>query len=219
MSGSQPGKTTDPTKSGKPLEITARIEQNVRPLVSEVQRRAAKTSVSGRHAVFRGRLFLLFYLWMLVGAVFLSLLARRTSFLPGDRAITSRLQKQRNPWLRRLFYAVSEIGFPNISTPITLAVAGIFYALRFRLEAFFILLTSSSVLLNVLVKRLIKRPRPAKELVTVVRVINEPSFPSGHVMYFTNFYGLLIYLLATNWRSGKLRNLLITLCILLIVAV
>ena len=43
----------------------------------------------------------------------------------------------------------------------------------------------------------------------MVRVINEPSFPSGHVMYYVNFYGLLIYLLATNWRSGKLRNALI----------
>jgi len=48
--------------------------------------------------------------------------------------------------------------------------------------------------------------------VSVVRVINEPSFPSGHVMHYTNFYGLLIYLLATNWKPGRLRNTLIALC-------
>ena len=95
-------------------------------------------------------------------------------------------------------------------------VAGIFLALRFRLEAIFILLTTSSNLLNALVKRLIKRPRPTAELVTIVRVINEPSFPSGHVMHYTNFFGLLIYLLATNWRSGKLRNILIAICTALI---
>ena len=74
-------------------------------------------------------------------------------------------------------------------------------------------------MLNALVKHLIKRPRPANELVKVVRVINEPSFPSGHVMHYTNFFGLLIYLLATNWRPGRLRNILITICTTLILCI
>jgi undecaprenyl-diphosphatase len=151
--------------------------------------------------------------------VILSFIAQRTQFFPGDMAITARLQKQRNPWVRRFFFAVSEIGFPNVSAPLVVGTAGVFWALRFRLEAIFILLTSSSTILNALVKRLIKRPRPTQELVTVVRVINEPSFPSGHVMHYTNFYGLLIYLVATNWRSGKLRNVLISFCTLLIVCI
>jgi len=38
-------------------------------------------------------------------------------------------------------------------------------------------------------------------------------------MHYTNFYGLLIYLLATNWRSGKLRNVLLAICISLIVCI
>src|SRR5436305_13321978 len=113
--------------------------------------------------------------------------------------------------------AISEIGFWQRATPQSLGVAAIFWSLRFRLEAIFILLTSSSNILNALVKRLIKRPRPTQELVTVVRVINEPSFPSGHVMHYTNFFGLLIYLLATNWHSGNLRNILIAICTVLTV--
>lgn len=147
----------------------------------------------------------------------LSVIARYTQFFPGDMGITAALQKQRHPWIRRFMVTISEIGFPKLSIPLTVGVAGIFLALRFRLEAIFILLTTSSNLLNALVKRLIKRPRPTKELVTVVRVINEPSFPSGHVMHYTNFFGLLIYLLATNWRSGTLRNILIAICTALIV--
>ncbi|MDQ2886628.1 MAG: phosphatase PAP2 family protein [Chloroflexota bacterium] len=177
--------------------------------VNEAQRVAAETSVSGRHAVSRGTIFLALWLWLLSGIVMISVIARNTQLFPGDVTITTQLQKRQNPWLRRFFYAISEIGFPAWAVPQTLGIAGIFWALRFRLEALFVLLTSSSSLLNVLVKRLIKRPRPTQELVTVVRVINEPSFPSGHVMYYVNFYGLLIYLLATNWRSGKLRNSLI----------
>jgi len=200
-----------------PPEIATIVEQNVKPVVTEAQRIAAETSVSGRRAVSRGTIFLAFYAWLLSGALMLSIIARYTQFFPGDMVITTALQKQRNPWVRRFMIAISEIGFPKLSVPLTIGVAGIFLALRFRLEAIFILLTTSSNLLNALVKRLIKRPRPTKELVTVVRVINEPSFPSGHVMHYTNFFGLLIYLLLTNWRSGKLRNILIAICTVLIV--
>ena len=211
-----------PQKAGtaipiSPPEIAAIVEQNVKPVVTEAQRIAAETSVSGRRAVSRGTIFLAFYAWLLSGALMLSIIARYTQFFPGDMGITATLQKQRNPWLRRFMLAISEIGFPRLSVPLTIGVAGIFLALRFRLEAIFILLTTSSNLLNALVKRLIKRPRPTKELVTVVHVINEPSFPSGHVMHYTNFFGLLIYLLATNWRSGKLRNILIAICTALII--
>lgn len=192
---------------------------DVQPVISEAQRVAAQTSVSGRRAVSRGTIFLAFYLWLLAGVALLSFFAQRTELFPGDRSITSGLQKHRSPWIRRFFFIISEIGFPKWTVPITISVSAIFWALRFRLEAIFILLTSSATLLNVLVKRVIKRPRPTKELVTVVRVINEPSFPSGHVMYYTNFYGLLIYLLTTNWRSGKLRNILIGIGTLLIATI
>lgn len=228
----KPGKPTDitprnpmtaaPSLSATPVpqpELANIVEQNVKPMVTDAQRIAAETSVSGRQAVSRGTMFLAFYLWLLSGAIILSLIARRTQFFPGDMAITIRLQKQRNPWLRRFLYAVSEIGFAKWSVPQTIGVASLFWMLRFRLEAIFILLTSSSTVLNAIVKRLIKRPRPTQKLVSVVRVINEPSFPSGHVMHYTNFYGLLIYLLATNWRSGKLRNVLLAIFASLIICI
>jgi membrane-associated phospholipid phosphatase len=188
-------------------------------IMTMAQRVAAKTSVSGRKAVSRGTILFAFYLWLLAGTALLSFFARRTDFFPGDKAIAMSLQRERNPWVRRFFYAVSEIGFPKWAVPLTIGISSIFWVLRFRLEALFILFTSSSTVLNFLVKRLIKRPRPTKDLVAVARVINEPSFPSGHVMYYTNFYGLLIYLLATNWRSGRLRNILIGLCTTLILVI
>ena len=199
--------------------IASTIEQNVKPLVTEAQQVAAETSVSGRHAVSRGVIFLSFYLWLLSGAILLSLLARYTQFFPGDKTITRSLQKNRNAWLRRFMVAISEPGFPRIGIPLTFSIAGIFWALRFRLESIFLLLSSSSTLLNWLVKRLIKRPRPTSELVTVTRVINQPSFPSGHVMHYMNWFGLLTYFLATNWKSGRLRNIIITICTALILLV
>jgi len=204
-----------PTGAGAPQPLLPDIQ----PVITDAQRVAASTSVSGRKAVSRGTMYMAFYLWLLSGAVILSLIARRTQFFPGDKSITATLQKNRQPWLRRFFFAVSEIGFPKFAIPQTIGVAGILWALKFRLEAFFVLFTSSATLLNAIVKRVIKRPRPTQELVTVVKVINEPSFPSGHVMYYTNFYGLIIYILATNWRSGRIRNSLIGICTLLITSI
>ncbi len=197
-------------------QLATTVEQNVKPVVEEAQQLAAKTSVTGRHAVSRGTIFLAFYLWILSGAIMISLIARFTDFFPGDKTITRKLQKQRNPFFRKLMIAISEPGFPKFGIPLTISLAGIFWALRFRLEAIFILISSSSNVLNWMVKRLIRRPRPTEELVTVARVINEPSFPSGHVMHYINWFGLLTYLLTANWRSGKLRNFLITLCISMI---
>lgn len=207
---------TQGTPSVAISQLANTVEQNVKPIVEEAQQVAAKTSVSGRHAVSRGTIFLAFYLWFLSGAIMISLIARYTDFFPGDRTITRNLQMQRNPLLRKLMIAISEPGFPRLGVPLTISIAGIFWALRFRLEAIFILITSSSNLLNWIVKRLIRRPRPSGELVTVTRVINEPSFPSGHVMHYINWFGLLTYLLATNWRSGKLRNILIAICVSMI---
>ena len=197
-------------------ELAATVEQNVKPVMTEAQHIAAQTSFSGRKAVSRGTMFLAFYLWLLSGAVMLSWIAQRTQFFPGDMVITKILQKRKNPLVRKFMLGISEIGFPKLSIPLSISFAAIFWALRFRLETFFILVTSSSHLLNALVKRLIKRPRPTNEVVTVARVINEPSFPSGHVMHYINLFGLLSYLLATNWRSGRLRNILIAICIALI---
>src|SRR5258706_10038355 len=208
--------TAGPGSEGPLPQFGTTLEQNVVPVVIEAQRLAAESSVSGRRAVSRGTIFLAFYLWILSGAILFSFIARYTQLFPGDKLITHRLQKQQNRWFHNFMLGISEFGFPKLFTPITLGIAAIFWALRFRLESIFILLTSTSSILNWIVKHLIKRPRPTKELVTVVRVINEPSFHSGHVMHYMNFFGLMIYLLATNWRSGKLRNLLIAICTSLI---
>src|ERR1700731_532774 len=145
--------------------INSTVEQNVMPVMTEAQRIAAQTAYSGRKAVSRGTIFLAFYLWLLSGAIMLSLIARYTDFFPGDMSITKTLQKRRSPLVRRFMVGISEIGFAKIAVPLTVSIAGILWALRFRLEAVFILLTTSSNVLNALVKRLIKRPRPANQLV------------------------------------------------------
>src|SRR5690348_16670428 len=90
---SDPNTASEQTPPTPPVNLS-----DLAPVVTEAQRVAAVTSVSGRRAVSRGTMFLAFYLWLLSGAVILSFIAQRTQFFPGDMAITARLQKQRNPW-------------------------------------------------------------------------------------------------------------------------
>ncbi len=64
-------------------------------------------------------------------------------------------------------------------------------------------------ILNIVLKNTVQRPRPEG-----YRLINETgySFPSGHSMVNTAFYGLIIYFIYKNVKNIALRN---ALCILL----
>src|SRR5947209_16955847 len=112
---------TKETPSATIPQLATTVEQNVKPMVAEAQQVAAHSSVSGRRAVSRGTIFLAFYLWLLAGVDLLSFFAQRTELFPGDMSIAAGLQKQRNPWLRRFFFFISEIGFPKWTVPITIS--------------------------------------------------------------------------------------------------
>jgi undecaprenyl-diphosphatase len=63
--------------------------------------------------------------------------------------------------------------------------------------------------LNVLIKLLIQRPRPAAEIVDVFRHLTDFSFPSGHVMLYTGFFGFLWFLGYTLIKPSWKRTLLL----------
>ena len=66
-----------------------------------------------------------------------------------------------------------------------------------------------SIGLNVLVKDLIQRPRPAATLVHVLAKLTDYSFPSGHTMFYTGFYGLIVFLAFTLLKPSLKRTLLL----------
>ena len=72
----------------------------------------------------------------------------------------------------------------------------------------------SSAFVNHLIKEIIQRPRPPIEL----RMVEESSFsfPSGHAMTSTAFYGLIIYFVFKNVKNKRLRNTICTALSLLI---
>lgn len=69
-------------------------------------------------------------------------------------------------------------------------------------------------ILNTIVKFAIQRPRPSGYNIIVE---SGYSFPSGHSMVSTAFYGFIIYLIYKNLKSNKLKFIYISVLFLLII--
>ena len=112
--------------------------------------------------------------------------------LPLDVAITRSFQQNQAPWLRISMLVISYPGSSFLLPALVLLTVVIFWSLGDRLEAVFVAgLSACSLLLDLLLKVLIHRPRPSAGLVRVIQSALGYSFPSGHVMAYVAYWGLL----------------------------
>lgn len=166
---------------------------NIRHTAKEIDQ-----AVQGAHrpwylALRQTRFLLGIYLLSLALFGALAVLVSVHPLLPVDVAITQEFQENSSPWLRTFMLAVSYPGTVSwvFTTLILLAIAA-FWLFRFHLEAVTLALTFvGSSLLNLGVKLLVERPRPTQPLVEVLQSATGKSFPSGHVMSYIAFWGML----------------------------
>jgi undecaprenyl-diphosphatase len=112
---------------------------------------------------------------------------------PWEVETTRWLQAASPGVLRAVAEFMTFIGRSPVSTLIpAIAILALWFSGRRWLSAFLALATLARVLSPVL-KALVDRPRPSDSLVNVVYQLGDPSFPSGHVLGATLFYGFLIY--------------------------
>ena len=158
---------------------------------------------------------------MLAFAISLSYAAARFPVLPFDLKSYEELQEQASPLFNRLMQGVSDLGDQAFAVALT-TIAMVTFALRHKwLEAIFMLATTSSVLLTFVLKDLIQRTRPfplAQNTIGLIHSINEYSYPSGHVLFFVVFFGFFAYLAWMHF-AGRVRVIVITICIALIVLI
>ena len=158
---------------------------------------------------------------MLAFAILLSYAAARFPVLPFDLKSYEELQEQASPLFNRLMQGVSDLGDEAFAVTLTAIVMATF-ALRHKwLEAIFMLATTSSVLLTFVLKDLIQRTRPfplAQNATGLIHSINEYSYPSGHVLFFVVFFGFFAYLAWMHF-AGRVRVIVITICVALIVLI
>jgi undecaprenyl-diphosphatase len=107
---------------------------------------------------------------------------------------------------------ISWPGFFPQSAIIPALIGVLIYTLGFRWEAVMTVVAAFlPPIVNVLIKDLIRRPRPAIDLVDVFRVLNSYSFPSGHVMFYICFFGFLWFLVFTLLKRSWIRTMLLVL--------
>jgi undecaprenyl-diphosphatase len=148
----------------------------------------------------------------LVAAAFavLTFLVKTTPSFATDLKITKAIQLINFPSFAWLMNLVSWPGFGPQSMIITGLIVLLIYGFGLHWEAIAALVAAVfSTAINVLVKDLIERPRPAADLVNVVARLNDYSFPSGHVMFYLGFFGFIGFLAFSLLKPSLKRSLLL----------
>ncbi len=136
-------------------------------------------------------LFFIYAIQLILFAI-LAWWVHATPVSPIDIVITREFQENTNPWLKVFMIIISYPGNSFLLPFLIIITAGTFWIVGLRLEGLCVVILSVvSALLNVFVKLLVNRPRPSAMLVEVLQVAIGKSFPSGHVMAYLAFWGLL----------------------------
>lgn len=135
-----------------------------------------------------------------IALIVLGILVHYHSVLQTDIFLSKDLQAEGDTPERRtiiyhVLYAVSLFGKPLIATIMVGIFALVFWFYRYFRETIYILLTPISAVINSIAKIVIGRPRPSADFVRVLAAETDKSFPSGHVVFYTVFFGMLFTVL------------------------
>lgn len=192
----------------KPAE---QLQENVGNIVEQAQQEVESSSQPRYLATRRTRFFIAFYLIEFLLFTALAFFVHYNPILPVDIVITQEFQESKAPWLLSFMIAVSYLGYHFlIFGTIILLTALAFWLVRLRLEAIYIILLSAvSSGANFLIKVIVARPRPNARLVEVIQYAAGQSFPSGHVMSYVGFFGLLFSLGIILFKRDRWWNYLL----------
>ena len=147
----------------------------------------------------------------------LVVLASMFNYFPVDLTITHAVQSINLPWFDSLMVWVSVPGYPPWVYILIGAIVIFLFIIGLRWEAAVSLLAAVlSGGLGQLIKMAIHRPRPGITLVKVLSQLNSYSFPSGHVLTYTTFFGFLFFLGFTLLKPSLPRTFLLVILGLLV---
>ena len=180
-------------KEGNASSAGKEIQEGAQEVVQEARQEVAAARRPWYQTVRWGRILLAAYAIQLSLFALLAFWVSTHPVLGIDVTITREFQENNSPWLEFLMVAVSYIGNVfALSLGLIVLAFVVFWALDLRLEAITIVVLSVvSSLLNGLIKTIVGRPRPNASLVEILQVAGGKSFPSGHVMSYVAFWGLL----------------------------
>lgn len=201
-----------------------KIEPGKTNPVEDIQEKAAEAArpetASSYERSTRTIIFQAFLIAAISAFAMLALLARTTAYFPFDLTITRGLQTYHGSWYDSLMRLISWFGFSPQAILITAIIILLIFLFGFRWEGVMALVTALGIqAANLAIKLLIHRPRPTANLVHVLQNVGGYSFPSGHVMLYTGFFGFIWFLAFTLLKPSWFRTLILLVFGLLIALV
>lgn len=130
------------------------------------------------------------------------------------------IQQYHADWLDKVMLAISFFGELPYSLLSVVIVAAVFYWQKYKREGIFISTVLLSGLIILGIKNVINRPRPTAFYVRLVEVNRFQSYPSGHVLSYTLFFGFLIILMNTLKNIPQItRNIVTCLSAFLVITI
>ena len=168
------------------------LHEHIESIAENAERDITASRRTQEHMRHIGGILLIIYAIQLSLFAILAWLVHVYPVNPIDTTITREFQENPATWLKLSMDAVSFGGYIFVIPCLVLIAALIFWFAGLRLEAVFVVaLSLISFGLNTLLKILVARPRPSSHLVDVFQSTTGQSFPSGHVMAYMAFWGLL----------------------------
>lgn len=176
----------------------------------EVQENVRQQTEAAPVRRYRARVFQAYVFVALVGFLVLAFFVSTNANLPLDVTLTRAFQSLTSLDLTTFMNLVSWAGRTPQAIFVVLGLVVAMYFAGLRWEAVIATLGALGVqALNLLVKYAVHRPRPSANLVEVARKLSGYSFPSGHVMFYTGFFGFLAFLSYTLFRPSWIRTVLV----------
>lgn len=177
-------------------QAVEQAQQQAQQVVGQAQQEVARSRAPWYQVLRRTHVLIGFYAVQFILFGLLAWFVHIHPVIPVDVAITREFQENKTPFLSTLMVAVSYLGNSGLVFPLLIGLTAlVFWLVRLRLEAVLIVVLSAvSSVVNVGIKLLVSRPRPTAKLVEIIQHASGASFPSGHVMSYVAFFGLLFSL-------------------------
>lgn len=178
--------------------------------IEDIQKKVQKNTIHKRERRRRTALIQVYLVGVSVAFVVLAIFARSLPYFPIDVIITKSIQQITNPYFSLFMQFISSFGF----TPEVYIVVGTLLSFLLiaglRWETLVGITNVASItIISLILKTIVHRPRPGEDLVHVFAHIKEYSFPSGHVMLYTAFFGYLFFLSFILLKKGLPRLVLL----------
>jgi membrane-associated phospholipid phosphatase len=155
-----------------------------------------------------------------LGFILLAIAARYIPYFPIDLFITIQIQKLQHPVIQFFMELISAPGFPPAVFVVVGIVSIILLVAKMKIELFVSIINAASIsVITLLLKTTIQRERPAADLVEVFRILKEYSFPSGHVIFYTSYFGFIFFLIYVLLKRGAARSVLLVIFGLFIIMI